>query len=461
MVEETRVAVLGGGVTGLCAAHYLAKAFGRGNVLLLEASDYIGGQTRSDNIDGFSCDWGPNGFLDREPLTLKWIEDLGSAHELLRCNESAAHRFIFKDGRLHEVVGPPRFLFAPLLSPMGRLRLCCEPLIKAKRDDAPESVWDFAARRIGREAADLMVTPMVSGVFGGDAKQLSLEHCFPRMADMERRYGGLVKALIAIKKVDKSASPLGPRGTLTTFHRGIGFLPDAAVRPLSDRIRTQTPVTGLFRTDGAYRIQTSAGLTVSAAAVVVALPAHAAAAVAAGLDADCSVALRAIAYADIAVLCTGYRRENVGHDLNGFGFLVPRNQGLRVLGCLWSSSIFPGRAPEGWVQLRTMYGGYTDPDAIRLSDNELIAHLRHEVHPLLQIGGEPEFVRVYRHRPGIPQYLLGHGERLRAIAAAEQRFPGLAFAGNAYRGVGLNDCVVSALRAVDALQKKPNVECSR
>lgn len=456
MLEETKVAILGGGITGLCAAHYLAEHFGRDNILLIEASDYLGGQTRTDQIDGFSCDWGPNGFLDREPRTLEWIEALGLSPELLRCNEDAARRFILKGGRLHEVIGPPKFLLAPLLSIAGRLRLCCEPLIRAKRDTAPESIWDFAARRIGREAADLMVTPMVSGVFGGDAKQLSLEHCFPRMARMEREHGGLVRALIAAKKRDKTASPLGPRGRLTTFDRGIGFLPEHAAGLLSDRIRPRTPVTKLARNGAKYRIETATGTHVEASAVLVAMPAYEAAKIAAELDAECAAALRGIPYADIAVVCTGYRREKVAHSLDGFGFLVPRNQRLRVLGCLWSSSIFPRRAPEGWVQLRTMYGGYTDPDAVRLSDNELIAHLEREVHPLLGISGAPEFVVIHRHSPGIPQYLLDHGQRIDAIAAAEKRLPGMAFAGNAYRGVGLNDCVLSALRAVEVIRESQN-----
>lgn len=452
MIEETQIAIVGGGVTGLCAATYLAEAFGRNRILLLEASDYIGGQTRTDHIEGFSCDWGPNGFLDREPLTLKWVEDLRAGDQLIRCNESAAHRFILKDDRLHEVIGPPKFLLTSLLSLKGRARLCCEPLIKAKRDDAPESIWDFAARRIGREAADTMVMSMVSGVFGGDAKQLSLAHCFPRMAQMEEQYGGLVKALVAVRKQDKTASPVGPRGTLTTFEGGIGFLAETASRRFADRIRPQTKVTGLHRVGRAYRIDTEKGDAFEAASVVLALPAHAAAQVAAGLDAELGAALAAIPYADIAVVCTGYHRENVGHPLNGFGFLVPRNQRKRVLGCLWTSSIFDRRAPEGWVHLRSMYGGATDPDAVRLSDGELIEALKRDVHPALQVDGDPEFVSIYRHRPGIPQYTLTHGSRLDAIAAAERRHPGVVVAGNAYRGVGLNDCVLSAHDAVEKLK---------
>lgn len=455
MAEETRVAVIGAGVTGLCVAHYASRAFGADSVVVLEAAGRAGGQTRTDAADGFVCDWGPNGFLDRQPLTLQWIGDLGLSDALLQCDASAARRFIVKDERILEIVPPPRFFLSPLLSIKGRLRLCCEPLIKAKRDDAPETIWDFAARRIGPEAADMMVTPMVSGVFGGDAKRASLAHCFPRMAGMEKEYGGLVRALIAKKREDPEASPMGPRGVLTSFKQGIGFVADEAAEQLGARIRCGARVKSVTRNGAGYRVALEQGDAVDAQAVVVACPAHAAAPLMAGLDEAAGKALAAIPYADLAVVCAGYRRERVGHDLHGFGFLVPRNQGKRLLGCLWTSSIFAGRAPEGHVHLRMMFGGATDPEAVRLSDNELLACVEREVHPLLRIdGGAPDFVRIYRHAPGIPQYLLDHGAHLEALTAAEKNHPGLVFAGNAYRGVALNDCVVSAQRALCMLQSE-------
>jgi oxygen-dependent protoporphyrinogen oxidase len=452
MPERVKAAIIGSGVTGLCAAHYLASALGRENILLIESSEHAGGQTRTDFIDGFSCDRGPNGFLDREPATLQWIADLGLSEQLMRANEAAAHRFILKNGRLIEVpLSPPRFLTSPLLSPLGRARVLCEPLIPARRGNGPESLWQFAARRIGKEAADMMVDPMASGIFGGDARQLSLAHCFPKMAEMERDYGSLFRAMLAKRKQKKNVSAAGPAGTLTSFDQGIGFLPDEAAKQLSDRIRLSMRVAKLTAKSGGYQLTTDAGPEIKAESVVVALPAYAASSITRDFDAELSSALAEIPYADIAVLCTGYRREKVRHDLNGFGFVVPRNQNKRVLGCIWTSSVFPNRAPEGWVQLRTMYGGYTDPGVLKLTDNELLELLKSEVEGLLGIEGAPEFVKVYRWKLGIPQYTLDHGDRLSRIKAAESRHPGLVFAGNAYRGVGLNDCVLSAHRAVNIL----------
>jgi oxygen-dependent protoporphyrinogen oxidase len=449
MIEDVKVAVLGGGVTGLCVAHYVAEALGDDSVVLIESADHVGGRARTDRVDGFTCDWGPNGFLDREPKTVAWLEALGLGEVMRRANENAAHRFILKNDALVEVHPPPKFLTSSLLSIPGRARLFCEPFIPAKRDDAPESIWDFAARRIGAEAADMMVAPMARGIFGGDAKQLSLQHCFPRMAEMERDYGGLVKALFKRKKEAGGGGPMGPRGVLTTCAGGIGLVAERAAERLGDRIHTGTKATRLGRDGGTLRIETDRELSVRAAQVVVAMPAFAAKPLLAEFDSALADALGSIAYADIAVVCTGYARERVGRDLDGFGMLYPPNQDKRVLGCIWSSSIFPDQAPEGAVLLRSMIGGYNDPQAVALSDAELIDCVARDVHPRMGIDSKPDFVRVFRHRQGIPQYLLSHGEHLATIEVAEARHPGLIFAGNAYRGVGMNDCVVSAYRAVE------------
>jgi len=451
MTYETKVAILGAGVTGMCAAHYLSELLGRESVLVLEASHAPGGTTRTETIDGFRLDWGPNGFLDREPLTLKWVDDMGLADSLVRSNDAAAKRFILKNGNLIEIKPPPAFLVSPLLSVPGRMRLLCEPFIPQKSDNAPETIWNFAARRIGREAADTLVACMVSGVFGGDAKQLSLEHCFPRMAAMEKEYGTLFKALMSKRRANKSASAMGPSGVLTSFRDGIGFLPAHVAEQLGARVLFGNGAQRITRENAEYRIETTNGDTVDAQYVIVAMPTYAAADALGEFDAPVAKVLASIPYADIAVICTGYSRDQIAHDVNGFGFLVPRSEGKRMLGCLWTSSIFPHEAPDGSVLLRTMIGGATDPDAVRLSDSELLEIVNREVHPLMRINGAPKLTRIFRHVRGIPQYLLNHGENLDAIAAAEQRHPGLYFAGNAYRGVGLNDCVVSAVRVVERL----------
>jgi len=455
MKDNVRTVIIGTGVTGLCTSYYLAEAYGQDQILLLESSDFIGGQTGTDHTDGFSCDWGPNGFLDREPATLKWADDLGLTDKLMRANKLAERRFIMKNGQLQEIpMSPPKFLASPMLSIRGRLRLCCEPLIAGKKDDTPETIWNFAARRIGKEAADMLVGPMVTGVFGGDAHKLSLRHCFPRMDAMEKQYGSLFKAMLAKKKGKKKVSAAGPSGILTSFEDGIGYLPKIVGKKLGDRIKLNTPVTKIESKSDGFIIKTETGFEVESESVVVAIPTYKASEMVNGFGDKLSKALNDIPYADIAVLCTGYNLEKVYSDTNGFGFLVPRHEGRRVLGSIWTSSIFPNRAPKGWLQLRTMYGGFTDPDAVGLSDKEILDYLKKEVEDLMKIEGGPEFVKIYRWKRGIPQYTLDHQEKLDAIEAAEKSNPGLVFAGNAYRGVGLNDCVNSALRAVSLLTEE-------
>lgn len=448
---DTDVLIIGGGVSGLCAAGLLMDALGRDAVLTLERNAHPGGTTGSDLAEGFICDWGSNGFLDREPLTLAWADRLGLTPRLARANAAAAKRFVYRNGRLHQIKPPPGFFLSPLLSVRGRLRVCCEPLIPPKTDASPESIFAFAARRIGAEAAAMLVGAMVLGIYGGDARQLSVEHCFPRMVTMEREYGGLFKALLAIRRQRGAASPMGPPGTLTTFLGGIGELPRAAAAALGDRIRYNATVDRIEQREDGYIAQLASGESYTARAVVMATPANVAAQCMRSLSPRVSEALAAIPYAGLAVVCAGYERQRVGHDMNGFGFLAPRGQGMRLLGCIWTSSLFPFEAPEDTLLLRVMYGGAPDPEAVHLSDDALLDNMKQELHPLLGIQDAPDFVRVYRHPGGIPQYTLGHETRLRIVEETEDALPGLVFAGNAYRGIGLNDCVLAAHRAADKI----------
>lgn len=450
MGKHYKAVIVGGGVTGLCALHYLSKELGPEQVHLLEASDYLGGHTRTDRVEGFISDWGPNGFLDKEPRTLQWIEELGLTSQLLRADEASAHRFIYKNGRLIEIKPPPAFLWSGLLSVQGSARLALEPFVPQKADlDAEESIWEFARRRIGREAADTLVSCMVSGVFGGDAKKLSLRHCFPRMEQLEREHGGLVRALLAVRKKDKSASAMGPKGVLTSFQKGIGYLAEQAAEKMSDSISAKWPVAEVSRSENGFALRSESGDSVETDHVVLACTAYSAATMLKRTAPEASDALDSIPYAGLAVVCTGYRREDVGHDLNGFGFLAPRGQGVRMLGCIWTSSVFPTRRKEGFVQLRTMFGGAMDPEAVLLKDEALLGLLDEEVHPLLMVKKAPEYVRIFKHPRGIPQYTLDHGKILKTLDATEETLKGLHFVGNAYRGVSLNDCVVSAHRAVE------------
>ena len=452
MQEHHSTIIVGGGISGICVAQRLIAKAPDADVRLLEASNYVGGHIRTERIDGYLCDVGPNGFLDREPLMLDWVEDLGLSAELVQANEAAAHRFLLLDEDLVELKPPPAFLFSPVLSLRGRARLFREPLVKPRRNSVPESIWDFAARRIGPEAADTLVSAMVLGVYGGDAKKLSLEHCFPRMAAMEREHGSLFKAMRASRRSDATTgSPMGPAGTLTTFKGGIGTLVERATKVLGDSIYTNARVESIRVEGSGYRVLLEDGTSLESARVIVATPAFAAAEFMKDLDSSLSDALASVEYAPLAVVCTGYDRDDIEHDLKGFGYLVPPNQGRDILGCTWTSSVFPHSAPGGKVLLRTMIGGAVESEAVSESDNALLDRIRLDVHVILGVRSAPQMLRIYRHERGIPQYGLDHGKVLAEIDAAQARHPGLYLTGNAYRGISMNDCVAEAYRLAERI----------
>lgn len=446
--------IVGGGIAGLACAHRLSTRLGPEHVRLLEASDYLGGHVRTTHQHGYQLDWGPNGFLDREPQMLAWVRALGLGDELIQANQAAARRFLMIRGRLVELAGPPKILVSPLLSVPGRARALMEPLIPAKKDDAPESVYDFAKRRLGREAADTLVSAMVLGIFGGDAKQLSLQHCFPRMAAMEREHGGLFKAMLAKKKEmggsRSGATALG--GTLTSLPGGIGRLAERLRDVLGDVAQTESPVTAIEKVDDGFVVhfgRAGARPSLRCKNVILAVPAFAAAELMRVLAPDAAAKMGLMKHASLAVVCTGFRRERVKGDLNGFGYLIPPTEGRRTMGCLWTTSIFPGTAPEGHVLLRSMVGGALHPEMVDSSGDELLATVKRDVFDVLGAEGAPEFVRIFRHHSAIPQYGLDHGGLLAAADAAETAYPGLYFTGSALRGVAVIDCVVDAFKVAE------------
>ena len=456
-----RVVIAGGGIAGLSIAHALRSEAPDADVIVLQAEARVGGNIRSERIDGYLCEWGADGFLDNSPATLALAGAVGLSPRLMPSRPEARRRFIFRDGRLHEVPGGPgAFLGSGLLSARGKIRIAVEPFARS-RPGRDESIHEFAERRIGREAAEILVGTMVSGIFAGDAHALSLRACFPKMWDMETQYRSLFRALLAKRKERKNSDAgIGsPTGTLTSFAGGMEELVVAVAQALGPAVRTGSPVEGLRarrspagglgpRPVGARAFSIlSSGRTIEADAVVLAGPSSDTATLVQSFDPTLAGLLTNIRTAPIAVVCLGYDAAALAADrgpLNGFGFLVPRGQGPRILGALWETSIYEGRAPEGKALMRIMIGGATDPDAIHMSDDELVHTVRADLERTMSLRIIPEFVRIIRHQRGIPQYTVGHPARLARIDAQLQGHPGLFLAGNSYRGVSINSCVAEA-----------------
>lgn len=455
--------VIGGGISGLATAYLLReKACARGldlDVTLLEKENRTGGKIWSIKDEGYLCEWGPNGFLDSKPQTLELCADLGVADSLLRSNDDARKRFIYSEGMLHRLPeNGVKFFRSKLISWPGKLRLAMEPFAPSPPAGGDESLAAFGRRRLGREALQKLIAPMVSGIFAGDPETMSLKSCFPRIAELERDYGGLVMAMVRLARKKRReraegkvvSSAAGPGGVLTSFREGIQQLTDAVAGRLGcATVRTGQTVTGICTGDSVpYRVKTETG-EFDADLVIIAAPSYAAAEFLRDMDRGASTVLAEIPSASMTVVCFGYERDDIPHDLNGFGYLIPKEEGMNILGTLWDSSIFENRAPDGYVLLRSMMGGACFPEYIQLTDEEVVRRVREDLKITMGITALPAFSRIFRHEKAIPQYTVGHSDRLRAIDEKLGHYPGLLVTGNSYRGIGLNDCVAAAVRAAE------------
>ena len=463
----TRITIIGAGISGLATAHaieHLAAERGLSvATLVLEGEPRTGGKIWSIREEGYLCEWGPNGFLDSKPMTLELCDRLGIRGELARSNDNARKRYIYSRGELHRLPeNGPMFLKSGLISWPGKLRLAGEFFVPPRRDGADETLAEFARRRLGPEALDKLIGPMVSGIFAGDPETMSLRSCFPRICELEQEYGGLLRAMVALAKQKKAerragkevASAAGPGGVLTSFVAGIQALTDATAMRLRGTVRTGATVIALKPRDGGWELTLSSGETLDTEMVVAAVPAHVLTGLLRPVDASLADLVGGIPYAAMNVICCGYARERIARDLDGFGYLIPRKEGRSILGTLWDSSIFPQRAPEGHVLLRSMMGGATNPGVIKLSDEEVLAKTLADLRDIMGITARPDFVRIFRHPQAIPQYLAGHSRRLAAISDGLQNHPGLYMTGNAFFGIGLNDCVHAANRAAEQVVKE-------
>jgi len=458
-----RAIVIGGGVSGLAAAFYLQGRARAADVDLevkvLEKEERPGGKIWSIKDQGYLCEWGPNGFLDSKPQTLDLCADLGISNQLLRSNDNARKRYIFADGILHRLPeNGPSFFASKLISWPGKIRLAMEPFAPGSPAGVDETLAAFGRRRLGNEALQKLISPMVSGIFAGDPETMSVKSCFPRIAELESEYGGLVKAMVLLArkkrreraegKVVSSAS--GPGGILTSFREGIEEITESLAEKLgADVVATGQNVLEVNQGKSVpYRVRTGTG-ELEADLVVVAAPSFAAAAMLRSVRSQVADILLEIPYASMTIACFGYEKERIRHNLDGFGYLIPKVEGMSTLGTLWDSSIFENRAPEGHVLLRSMLGGACFPEYIELPDDEVVARVEKDLSSILGIQESPEFVRVFRHEKAIPQYTVGHGVRLKALEENLCSLPGLMLTGNSYRGISLNDCVASAVRSAD------------
>jgi oxygen-dependent protoporphyrinogen oxidase len=439
MSELLDVVVLGGGISGLTAAFWL-KEKGR-SVLLLEASNRPGGCITTWRKDGFLFELGPNTVLNNAFEIDALCGAAGILGQRLTAAAAAKKRFIVRGGRLVALPGGPvSFLTTPCFSVRAKARLLKEPFVGRAPAEVEESIGQFVRRRLGQEFLDYAVGPFVSGVYAGDPERLSVRHATAKIYALERDYGGLIRGAVAKRK-----GP-APAGGLFSFPDGLAALPQGLAAALGEGYRPLTRVVSVERTPEGFAVTcegASAG-RVLARAVVCALPAKSAGAALAPLGGGFPRLVPNLPYADVALVCLGFRRQDVAHPLDGFGFLAPEVEHRHVLGCLFPSSLFPGRAPQGHVALSAFVGGAVHPERAAAPEDEIVRRVLDDLAPLLGLKGAPVITKVESWRPAIPQYVVGHGALKEAAARMEEVHPGLFLSGNLLYGVSVGNCIQNA-----------------
>ena len=452
-----KIGIVGAGISGLATGQAILEREPQAELVVFEAGPRPGGKVITEATpEGFICEWGVNAFLSKVPRTLELCREVGL--EAVAADASAKKRFVFSEGQLHKLPEkPPEFLASKLLSLPGRFRVIGE-IFSGRAKNPDETLAEFGTRHLGREAFEKLIDPMASGVFAGDARTMSLQSCFPRIHEVESEYGSLIRGLIklqrAARKEGKKDTPgPGPGGILTSFDQGMSELTDTIAAGLGSRLRLNTRVQGVEYSGGRYVVHPENGSEEDFDALVMASPAYAQAGMLKELSPTIPDLVGSIEYPALAVVCLGYRKADVGGRMDGFGFLVPSREKRDILGTVADSNVFPNRAPEGHTLLRTMVGGARTPQLAYLPDEQLLDVVQSNLREIMGISAEPVFAKIFRHEKAIPQYLVGHGQRLQQIEEQLVDFPGLVLTGNAFRGVSLNDCVLNADRTAELLLK--------
>jgi oxygen-dependent protoporphyrinogen oxidase len=413
--------------------------------------------------DDFLLECGADNFVANIPHAIDFCRRIGFGDQLAGTNAGVRQAYVVRKGKLRKipdgfvVMAPSRLwpmVMTPILSPLGKLRLGCEYFIRPHVSESDESVASFATRRFGREVYDRLIQPLVGGIYASNPERLSLQAALPRFREMERGHGSLIRGVLRGRAGGKQPTSAGRGAGESLFvapRDGMSSLVAAiAARLPEGTIRLSSPVVRITKNRrGGFSLSVGGvpDESLDADAVIVATPAYRAAETLSAIDRELSWRLSRIPYSSSAIVSLGYRREQIAHPLDGFGFVVPIAERRRILSGSFSSIKYPGRAPIGHVLARVFVGGPTLPDAGRLSDTELYAIAMEELGALLTIHGPPTLQHLVRHQRAMPQYELGHGENIKEIELRVSRLPGLALAGNAYRGVGIPYCIQSGEQA--------------
>jgi oxygen-dependent protoporphyrinogen oxidase len=446
--------VIGGGVSGLATAYRLQQA--GLNVLLLEKQDRLGGSILSEQRDGFLVDYGPNSTLETSPDIKAFVDELGLAESRLYANESANRRYVVRDSVLCALpMSPPQFLKSELFSLRAKLRLMREPFIKPALADKEETIAEFVTRRLGQEFLDYAINPFVAGVYAGDPARLSVRSAVSKIYALEKNYGSLIKGAIRGARQRKKRRDVDKtRARLFSFKEGMFELIAALSTALAESVQTGVVVQKITRSETGWQIHVeNAGqrLRIESRSVVTTTPAFATATWLEPLAPPLASGLRAITYPPVAMVFLGFAKPVTCRPLDGFGFLVPQVENKKILGTIWSSTLFANRAPDDGVALTTFVGGMRQPELAMLNDDELQALVTSELADLLALRAKPDFVAIKRWLQAIPQYELQHQKKLDAVSDFEAANPGFFISGNFRGGISVGDCILRSAEMADSV----------
>jgi oxygen-dependent protoporphyrinogen oxidase len=440
--------IIGAGISGLVAAHRLKK-MGR-EVLLIESNDRAGGVIHSEDAEGFLIERGPNSLRGTHEF-LDLIDDLELTEELITADPGAP-AYVYAAGELQAVpMGLSALIKTRLISNSSKLRLLREPFVKKRDQDGEESVASFVRRRLGGEILERLVAPFLSGVYAGDPDLLSIQACFPKLAEFEVEAGSILRGALQAARAPRKQEERPKRSLrpyrLCSFRRGLKTLPEALAKAIGRDLLTGASVKSVISSAPDFIVDIDHNTeqkTFETSTLIIATPSFAAARLLNECAPGISTLIAEIPYVSLASVPLAYRHDQIIRRLDGFGFLAPRREGLRTLGSIWNSSLFAERAPDDWVCVTNFIGGAADPEAVRLDDIELIRIVHNNLQKVLGIEGEPKRLPITRYERAIPQYNIGHAARVAKVEAALHNHRGLWLTGNYLRGVSLGDCIRQA-----------------
>ena len=459
------IVIVGGGIAGLSAAYYATKKIPDAQITLIESSDRWGGKIATDRAlfdDGqFIIEGGPDTFLATKPWGVALCKELGLGERLHGTNPHKKNTYVLNQGRLLPLpdglammipTNIPAILRSGLVSWFSKTRMGLDFIIPAKRLNGDESLGTFVSRRLGREAYENLIEPLMSGIYAGDGDLLSLASTFPYLRDLEIKYGSLARGALQMRKQSNGKAVQGSRSAFLTPTTGLAEIVEALVDQLQSNnvnLRLNTQALRITNNQLRYQIERNDSTSLDADFLILATPAYVSGTLLESVDPALASVLESIPYAGTATVSLAYRQGDLPRDLDGYGYVIPRREGRKALACTWTSTKFPHRAPEGYALLRVFIGRAGQD--IPWNENDLLSVAKEELNLTLGITVEPLLHRVFLWDKAMPQYNLGHPEKLKQIDSALENHPGIALAGNGYRGIGIPDCIHSGELAVEKI----------